>query len=404
MINKIKDYFRVKREVKEVTNQWLTVVNTDVTTDNLLSIPTVSGCIERITNIIASLPIELYKIENDCVDRVNDKRVNLINDYTGDSLSGFDLKKSWLSDYLIHGSGLIYINKRLNNVLSLHYIDKLKISSLINENPIFKKVQYNLNGTTYNDYDFIKLLRRTKDGAKGTGILSENEDFLTMVYHAMQFEKLLVSGGGNKKGFIKSETRLSDEAIKSLKEQWNNMYANNNSNCVVLNSGLDFQESSNTSVEMQLVENKKVNALEICKMFGVPESVLNGTCTDEEYQSFIKLTILPMLALIESALNVALLSNKERDSFYFKFDTKELIKTDIEKRYRAYGEALRTGFMQIDEVRFNEDLPPLGLDFIKLGLQDVLYNPKTKEIYTPNTDKTSKITPRGGEVENEDRD
>ncbi len=30
-------------------------------------------------------------------------------------------------------------------------------------------------------------------------------------------------------------------------------------------------------------------------------------------------------------------------------------------------------------------------DFIKLGLNDVLYNPKTKEVYTPNTNQTAKI-------------
>ncbi len=45
--------------------------------------------------------------------------------------------------------------------------------------------------------------------------------------------------------------------------------------------------------------------------------------------------------------------------------------------------------MQIDDVRYMEDLEPLDLEFIKLGFQDVLYNPKTKQIYTPNTDKTS---------------
>ncbi len=45
--------------------------------------------------------------------------------------------------------------------------------------------------------------------------------------------------------------------------------------------------------------------------------------------------------------------------------------------------------MQIDEVRYAEDLEPLGLDWIKLGLNDVLYDPKTKTIYTPNTNQTS---------------
>ncbi len=393
IFNWIHQKIREKRELQKVTNDWLQIISKDVTDDDLLSIPVVTGCIERITNIIASIPIELFNENGDSVKLVqSDRRVLLLNDYTGDTLNGFDLKKAMTFDYLVYGSGFAFINRQLNDVRSIHYVDKRNISSFINQDPIFKRVTYHVNGKEYRECDFIKILRRTKNGADGIGILKENNQFLTMMYHALQYEQLLVSSGGNKKGFVKSKTRLSENAMTDLKEQWNNMYANNHSNCVILNDGLDFQESSNTSVEMQLVENKKVNTIEICNMLGVPEKVLNGTCTDEEYQSFIKLTILPLLAIIESALNVALLSNTERDSFYFKFNTKELMKTDIEKRYKAYGEAVRTGIMQIDEVRYNEDLPPLGLDFIKLGLQDVLYNPKTKEIYTPNTNQTANVS------------
>ena len=49
------------------------------------------------------------------------------------------------------------------------------------------------------------------------------------------------------------------------------------------------------------------------------------------------------------------------------------------KRFQAYRLAVESNIMQIDEVRYREDLPKLGLDFIKLGLQDVLYDPKTKQ-------------------------
>lgn len=61
----------------------------------------------------------------------------------------------------------------------------------------------------------------------------------------------------------------------------------------------------------------------------------------------------------------------------------------------AYRTALEANFMQPDEVRFAEDMEPLGLNFIKLGLQDVLYDPKTGAIYTPNTDKTGSLTNQG---------
>ena len=43
-------------------------------------------------------------------------------------------------------------------------------------------------------------------------------------------------------------------------------------------------------------------------------------------------------------------------------------------------------------ARYKEDLPPLGLNWIKLGLQDVLYDPKTKTIYTPNMNQSMQMS------------
>ena len=53
--------------------------------------------------------------------------------------------------------------------------------------------------------------------------------------------------------------------------------------------------------------------------------------------------------------------------------------------------------MQIDEVRYAEDMEPLGLDWIRLGLQDVLYDPKTREVFTPNTGTRQQLNSPAGE-------
>ena len=41
--------------------------------------------------------------------------------------------------------------------------------------------------------------------------------------------------------------------------------------------------------------------------------------------------------------------------------------------------------MNTDEVIYIEKLEPLGFKFIRLGLQDVLYDVEHNTIYTPNT-------------------
>ena len=65
----------------------------------------------------------------------------------------------------------------------------------------------------------------------------------------------------------------------------------------------------------------------------------------------------------------------EKGKKYFAFDLKELLKGDIEKRYRAYQIALQSFLLcSLTKVRYAEDLKPLGLDFLKFGLSDVFYN------------------------------
>ena len=73
----------------------------------------------------------------------------------------------------------------------------------------------------------------------------------------------------------------------------------------------------------------------------------------------------------------------------------EMLKGDIKERFEAYKAAIESNVMQIDEARFMEDLPALGLTWIKIGLKDVLYDIKTGKIYTPNTGNLSDL--KGGE-------
>ena len=195
-----------------------------------------------------------------------------------------------------------------------------------------------------------------------------------------------------KKGVVKSNKKLQPEALDALKKAWRNLYGKDSTeNCIVLNDGLDYKELANTAVEMQLDELSKNIKDQICSLLKVPLSVLDGTATENVYQNFIKLTIIPIINAFEAALNQTLLLEREKSAFYFVIDTKELLKGDIEKRYKAYEIGIKNGFLQRDEARYLEDFEPLGLDFISLGLADVLYNPETKEIYTPNTKEIVKL-------------
>jgi HK97 family phage portal protein len=391
----------VRLSLEEILIQSGALTST-VSKEQALNIPAFTACIELISMTVASLPIKLYTATGETTKTKKDPRADLINDDTNDSLDGFQFKKALVEDFLIHGAGYAFINRRLNNVKSLHYVDNPYVSVIKSVDPIYKKAEITVNGEGFREFQFVKLLRKTKDGVTGKGVLKENNTMLSVAYNQMVYEEVLVKTGGNKKGFLRSQGRLSKEAMTELKQGWKDLYANSEENVLVLNNGLEFQEASQTSVELQLDEHKRSNADQICKILLVPPRILTGEANEEEYHNWIKICILPILASFESALNKDLLLPSEKEDHFFAFDTTDLTKGDIEKRFKAYELGIKNGVLQIDEARYKENLPPLGLKFLKLGLQDVLYFADSEEIYTPNTNKLAKmgenptVEPNGG--------
>lgn len=358
---------------------------TVVTKEKALEIPTIQACINLIAGTISSLPINLYqKGEDGKVKEVRDHRTFLLNNDTGDTLTATQFWRAMIEDYYLGKGGYAYINWQGMDARSIHYVDETYISIQKNTDPIFKDYDILVQGTAYHPHRFFKILRKTKDGMVSRSITDDNPLIIGVSHSELVYEENLVRKGGNKRGFLKSPKKLTQAAIDALKDAFRKLYGNADENVVVLNDGIDFQESSNTSVEMQLNENKKANTTEICKLFGIPDTMINGNPSEKDIDNFIR-TCAIVMNDIECSLDRDLLLESEKGLFYWAFDTKELTRGNIKERYEAYKIGLDKNFLQIDEVREKEDLEPIGFEWITLGLDQVLFNPRTGQIYTPNT-------------------
>ena len=350
-----------------------------------LSIPVVSGYVDLICNTFAMIPFKLYKEEvkdgKKITKEIDDVRVDIINYDTTDTLDGFQFKKAICEDYLLSKGGYAYINKKNNKYLGLFYTEEKNITIKKNTDPIFKNVEFSVNSKTYKNYDFIKLLRNTKDGASGVGLTVEIEKALQTAFKRLTYEFELTATGGSRKGFIKSQKHLDEKGVKALKDAWEQYYSGN-ANTVILNDGMEFQEASNTSRENEINEKNKTFADEVKIIFHIGNT----------YDEFIKNAIMPIATAFATALNRDFLLEKEKKSYYFAPDTKELLKGSLKERYDAYKIAIETGFKTRNEIRYMEDDDAIeGLDMINLGLGDVLLNAETGEIYIPNTNKMFKM-------------
>ena len=393
-----------------------------ISREDALQIPTVQACIALISSTISRLPLQLRRTKrNGTIEIIkNDARVNLLNADTGDTLTATQFWKAMLEDYFLGKGGFAYINRRLNAVKSIHYVEDTSISiGYQSFDPIFKEYDILVQGARYRPGDFLKILRKTKDGMRSSSIVDENQLELAVAFAELKFELMTVKKGGMKSGFLQTDQVVSQKVADELKKQIPKLYTDPKTNVVFLNNGIKFQEANATTQELQLNENKSSNAEEICKLFGIPASMICGSrtgnsMTEEDEKQFIRACVAVMTD-IECSLNRDLLLESEKKTYSWKFDTKELTRGSIGERYEAYKIGLEKNFLQIDEVREKEDMEPLGIDWVQMNLNTVFYNPKTKEIYTPNTNasmnlesgKGAVVKPeaepeqKGGEPENE---
>ena len=352
-----------------------------ITRAQALSIPSVAANVDFISNCIAAMPVKLYKRKDGHVEEViDDTRVRLLNNDTGDTLDAFQMKKALVTDYLLGKGGYCFIQRNKNDVTGLYYVQDDYVVINYDFQPIYKTYIIYVYENQYQPYEFIKLLRNTQTGAWGTGILEELNKALETSYETMKYQLGLVKTGGNKRGFLKSENKLTEEAMTTLKRAWSRLYANNTENVVVLNKGLDFKEASNTSVEMQLNETVDKLDQQIDKIFHIYEN----------FNETFKFAIYPIVKAFETALNRDLLLEKEKNKYFFEFDVKEIIKADIKSRYEVYRMSKECQMTTINERRRMENMNEIeGGDVIDLGLGAVLFDVNTQTYYTPNTNATS---------------
>lgn len=354
-----------------------------------LSIPAISACVDLICNTFAMIPFKLYKETvvdgKRSTEEVVDRRVDIINDDTTDTLDGFQFKKAICEDYLLGKGGYAYIKKINNEFVGLFYVEDSKITIQKNADAIFKRFDVMVDGNIYKSHEFIKLLRNTKDGASGKGLTDEISKALETAYRRLKYEYDLTATGGSRKGFLKSQKHLDKKSLDALKQAWEEYYSGN-ANTVVLNDGIDFQEASNTSQQNEMDSKSKTFAEEIMAIFHI----------SNDFEGTIKNAIMPIATAFVTALNRDCLLEKEKENYYFAPDTKELLKGSLKERYDAYRIAITTGFKTRNEIRYMEDDDAIeGLDMITLGLGEVLLNADTGEIYTPNTNTLVKMGASG---------
>lgn len=357
---------------------------TTITRQQAMSIPVVTKSVAWIASAIAALPIKMYtKTDSGYQEVYDDYRLPLLNDYSGNGMIANDLKRQVLTDLLLDGNGYAYISKKGNKITKLSYIPTHRLTYTESIDTIDKIVNVWVDGKQVQDYNVFRLVNNSKNGISGIGFVSDCQDLLSTVLSSLQYENSSISSGV-RRGFLKSKSKLDSEKMNELRRAWKKLTTPNQSDVLVLNAGIEFEDASSTATESQLSQNKVINMHQILAYFGLPTNFFEGVNSDA-YLTAVRIAILPIVKQFTNALNNYMLLESEKSNLKFEIDTSDLLRINANERFAAYQTGLSSGILTIDEVRRMENLPALDMQYLKLGLGDVLYNITDGKIFVPNT-------------------
>ena len=345
----------------------------NVTPARAMAVPAALSAIRLLSESVASLPLVLYRKDRDeGRERAADHPLHrLLHGSPNDRQTAFQFREAIMLGLLCHGNGYALIDWQENGQPSaLWPIEANRVS--IDQDVHTGKITYKVNtGTGQQQLSPDQILHIPGlcfDGLRGYSIIYAAREALGSAISELAHGATYFKNAAMPSGVLVHPGKLSEPAASSLKKTWNTAYGNPGQahRTALLEEGLKFEPVTLNNRDSQWLESRAFSVKEVARIFRVPPHLL-GDLERASYSSieaqnleYLTYTLRPWLSRIEQAINLKLLTPKEQKSLYAEFLTNDLLRADSKTRFDSYEVALRSGWLNINEVRRMENLP--GVD------------------------------------------
>ncbi len=352
------------------------------TQDKALLLSTVYRCVNLISDSVAQLPFEPYKIDSKGYKKKFQKHpsYHVLNCEPNARMTRFTFIKLLISSMLLRGNGYAYIVRdEKGDVKELIYLPSEYVT-IVPPKYIYQPITYKITGFDFEVQakDMIHLINYSYDGVTGISTLSFARETLELSANSEEHARNFFSGGCNLGGILTVQASLNAKQKDDIKNSWNKAFNANSgqsNGLAVLEGNMQYAPISVNSKDAQLLETRAFNVVDICRFFNV-SPVMAFDLSHSSYStveatniSFLSTTLQPILSKIELEFKRKLFA--EHNNIDIKFDVTELLRTDKQSQSEFYQKMILNGIMSINEVRKELNLIPVSggdINFISANL------------------------------------
>lgn len=354
-----------------------------VSEKSALGVSTVYACTQVVSGAIASLPMHIYKREADG-DKIRDYNHDywwILNEEFSPRWTAAAGWQFLVASKVLHGNGYAEILRnragRMVGLAPLHP-DRVRPiaapdgSHLVYEiapDMTIEKPEKSVSKTrTLHQDDVIHVAGLGFDGLRGISPLGHWLRNPTKIsVEAQRFAESFFENNSRPDFSLETDANLTDEQFAALQEMLNDYRgAKNTGKPIILEGGLKINPITMPLKDMQLLETRKFQVEEICRVYGVPPFMVGhtekttswGSGVSEMGQGFVRFTLRDHLNAFQAELNRKIF---RRSRFLAEFDTRELERANTKELFEslriALGRAGERPFMTMEEVREFISLP-----------------------------------------------
>ena len=363
------------------------------TVNNVLQIPAIWECVNKIVRSMSGLPIDILKtIDDDGNTEIvkTGQLYYLLNKQPNSYMTPSDFLKKITLDYLIHGNAFVRIDKArgADYIAALVPLNAEQVKTYLKDNRVYYQFYSEKDKIIEYTSDQIMHWKGIGNGIVGLSMADFAGTTLTEAVSAQDASIEMFRNKGKLNGILSAETPIiNDKQAKDFLKTFTEM-RNADLGIPLLPSGFKFQSLSMSPVETQLLSTREFIVKEFSRWFGIPYGLLTGDSNDlvELSNYFYETTVLPMCIELEQVIEQKIIKD---DSLHCKFRTSILKRMSDQTRVSMQTSYVQNGLRTRNELRREDGFGRIdGAD--ELTAQNNLY--PLDKLGTANANQT-KQTP-----------
>lgn len=339
-----------------------------------MQITAVYACVRVIAESIASLPLHLYRYNE---DGGKEKAIDhplyfLLHNEPNPEMTAFSFFEVVLTHLLLWGNAYCQIIRNgKGEVVALYPlmadrmdVDRDEKGHIYYEYTMSSDDAPTMKGSVVQlqPVDVLHIPGMGFDGLVGYSPIAMAKNAIGISIACEEYGSKFFANGAAPSGVLEHPGTLKDPG--RVRESWTQTFggSHNANKVAVLEEGMKYTPISISPNEAQFLETRKFQIDEIARIFRIPPHMIgdleHATFSNIEEMSleYVQYTLGPWIARLEQSMIRSLLSDTEKGTYFVKFNVDGLLRGNYQSRMQGYAVARQNGWMSANDIRQLENL------------------------------------------------